>query len=299
MDPSSPDGDRQERAAGVPESQACEPAQADAALAALSQHLEPPAAERTSRLLATLRSQVIPRLARAHGFAGSEVQRGVSEAEVEAFTQMILYDGEARGNAHVEALLRDGMPLERLFVDVLAPVARRLGELWVADAVSFADVTVSVGRLQRLLRGLSPAFGSEVERPLHSLRVLLAAAPGEQHTFGLSMVGEFFRRAGWDVTGGFGSAHLDVISECKRQWFDAVGFSIGSETRLDWLTQSIDEVRRHSRNRGLLVMVGGPVLAAHPELRFRVHADLASIDGQDAPRAAQQWVLSHDATTRG
>ena len=39
--------------------------------------------------------------------------------------------------------------------------------------------------------------------PVDGRRILLTAVPGEQHSFGLYMVAEFFRRAGWDVVDGW------------------------------------------------------------------------------------------------
>jgi methanogenic corrinoid protein MtbC1 len=68
----------------------------------------------------------------------------------------------------------------------------------------------------------------------------------------------------------------------RRNWFDVVGFSIGSEKLLDGLITLIRLVRRASRNRGLGVMIGGPLVQLRPELVALVGAD-ASAD--DAPAA--------------
>ena len=58
-------------------------------------------------------------------------------------------------------------------------------------------------------------------------RVLLLPGPGEQHTFGLSMVAEFFRRSGWEVVGGTGPESLDPVRAVRDEWFDVVGISVG------------------------------------------------------------------------
>ena len=52
-------------------------------------------------------------------------------------------------------------------------------------------------RLQQLLRELSAAFEAETLPRLRS--AVLVTAPGDQHTFGVFILQEFFRRAGWDV----------------------------------------------------------------------------------------------------
>ena len=64
---------------------------------------------------------------------------------------------------YVEALRAQGVSLESLYLDLLAGAARRLGEWWASDLCDFADVTVGVGRLQQILRELSPEFRAELE----------------------------------------------------------------------------------------------------------------------------------------
>jgi hypothetical protein len=82
------------------------------------------------------------------------------------------------------------------------------------------------------------------------------------------------------------------IEALKHEWFDAVGFSIGSELRLDWLTLRVAQVRQLSRNRGVLVLVGGPLLTLHPEWVARVGADASGHDGARAPELAESLLAA-------
>jgi methanogenic corrinoid protein MtbC1 len=190
--------------------------------------------------------------------------------------------------AFVERMHARGTPVETLYLDLLAPTARRLGDLWCEDACDFGDVTVGLGRLQQVLHELSSAFRSDLPTPEHGRRVLLVPVPGEQHSFGLYMVGEFFRRAGWDVWGEPRvDSGADLVQLVRSQWFAVVGLSLASETRVDALASGIRALRRASRNRAIGVLVGGPLFVAHPELVARVGADATAIDGGQAPLQAQ------------
>jgi methanogenic corrinoid protein MtbC1 len=120
--------------------------------------------------------------------------------------------------------------------------------------------------------------------------VLLLPSPGEQHTFGLVMVAEFFRRSGWDVTGGAWAAGADVAALVSAEWFDAVGFSLGAEVHLGALTASIDAVRHATCNRDLKILVGGPLFGVHPEFVGQVGADGMTIDGREAPLLAETLI---------
>ena len=143
-------------------------------------------------------------------------------------------------------------------------------------------------RLQRLLRELSPAFGTEVEHPLCGRRALFAQPPDEQHSFGLSMVAEFFRRDGWDVVGGVGTATTDPARRVREEWVDAVGFSVGSDTAMPWLRQAIARVRAASCNPQLAVIVGGAPFIDRPEWAAEVGADGTVRTGREAPALAEK-----------
>jgi methanogenic corrinoid protein MtbC1 len=246
---------------------------------------------RLSRLAHTLETDVIPRLVGAHGPSiGADV--ALEAVEIESFVGLLRHHGDAEVGAAVAALHRRGLSVEALFLQLFAPAARHLGELWVSDRCDFSTVTICLGRLQRLLREWSPAFGSEVEHPPNGRRILLAQHADEQHSFGLSMVAEFFRRDGWEVLGGVGGAVPDPSAEVAREWFDAVGFSIGAETRVDWLRERIAQVRAVTRNTSVVVLVGGPLFVLRPAWAESVGADASGHDGRRAPRMAEELLAA-------
>jgi methanogenic corrinoid protein MtbC1 len=266
----------------------------------LQERLERPAAEeRMSRLVKTLEAEVIPRLVEAHRampmsdmLPAACVCPPPTAAEVESFVQLVLRREELPISTCIEALRDKGMSVEVLFLELLAPAANHLGSLWEDDRCDFTEVTIALGRLQRLLQELSPSFGTEVEFPANARRALLLPSPGEQHTFGLSMVAEFFMHAGWEVAGGQGAYRDEAVDMVSREWFDVVGFSVGSDARLDWLSACIASVRKMSRNRDIGILVGGPIFTLNPEYVAIVGADATSKDGKQAPIAAEALIAN-------
>jgi methanogenic corrinoid protein MtbC1 len=254
--------------------------------------------ERVASIVRTIEADIIPRLVRNHRAAPAEATPVTSAApsptplEVEAFVQYVLDDDVAAFDGMITRMRERGMPVDNLYLGLLAPAARLLGAMWESDRVMFSDVTVAVGQLQRIMRGLSPAFGDEVSHPSDGRRILLMPAPGEQHTFGLTIVADFFRRAGWQVVGGVGDSSLDPVALVRVEWFDVLGISCGAEGRLDWLKSGIGAVRQASRNKGIGVMVGGPIFAESPGLALDVGADATASDGRQAPHVAEQLLGS-------
>lgn len=256
------------------------------------------AKERLAHLARAIEADVIPRLVEAHrqpGTAANHPEAGASTQssdQVARFVALIVGDSDADVQAAVDGKRRAGVSVEALYLDLFAPSARLLGEMWCDDACDFSTVTVALGRLQRLLRELSPAFGTEVDYPANGRRAMFAQPADEQHSFGLSMVAEFFRREGWDVFGVVGGTGEDPAVRVRREWADVVGLSIGSERRLEWLRRCIADLRTASRNPGVVVMVGGPIFSLHPDWAANVGADATARDAREAPRVASRLLAA-------
>ncbi|MGA2127775.1 MAG: cobalamin-dependent protein [Xanthobacteraceae bacterium] len=251
-----------------------------------------------SQLARTIEADIVPRLVLSH--RGTSARRAVptfhggltSPDGVAEFAEALLARNVAGAEAYVAEVRARGTTLETLYLDLLAPAARRLGDLWTVDLCDFTDVTLGLWRLQHMLHELGPAFLSETGRYDHGRQVLLTPLPGEHHTFGLSMVADFFRRGGWNVWSLTLAAIDDLVAVVRSEWFAVVGFSLGSETRLEQLASGIRLVRRASRNPALGIMVGGPVFIDHPELVARVGADVMAVDARQAPLQACNLVAS-------
>lgn len=249
------------------------------------------AKDRLARLARTIETDVIPRLVHAHRPGAANPEPGSAVAapgDVDAFVHQIIHAGEADAVLTLDLLRERGVAVESIYLDLFGPTARRLGEMWEDDSCDFSTVTVALGRLQRLLRELSPAFGTEIEHPANGRRALFVQPRDEQHSFGLSMVAEFFRRDGWDVIGGVGSAVASPQALVRDEWVDVVGFSVGSDSRLPWLRETIAAVRGASRNTALGVLVGGPPFIARPEWAIECGADGTARNGKEAPLVAER-----------
>jgi MerR family transcriptional regulator, light-induced transcriptional regulator len=209
-----------------------------------------------------------------------------AQTEVEKFAALALGNDDGAAFAHVQERLEQGISVESVFLDLLAPAARYLGTQWESDATDFANVTLGVGRLQLIMRRLGDRFAEETSGHHAGESVLLTIIPGEQHSFGLSMVAEFFRRAGWNLCTGPFSTHQELTSLVHSHWFDIVGFSVSSDRRLDELKKDIQEIRRESRNRNVGIIIGGPMVIAQPDLVASMGADMMSADATTAPQQA-------------
>ncbi len=253
----------------------------------------------SSPLLAkTIEGEIIPRLMMTFSVLPSPLQpepeHGVtgllsdSQETTAELVQMLLHHDASVAVEYLQVLRNKGASLKDLYLDLLAPAARKLGSMWDEDEANFAEVTIGVSRLHQILLQFSPLFcanATEHAGPGHTAAIF--ALPGEIHTFGIFMVVEFFRRAGWNVFSGSLSNDAEACQLLSTQDIDLLGISVSAETHLSELPDRIALLRSHSRNKKLNVLVGGQVFMHNPGLARKVGADGSATDGQQAVQLAE------------
>jgi methanogenic corrinoid protein MtbC1 len=209
-------------------------------------------------------------------------------ADVGAFAEVLMRGDPAAAMAFLAARRDGGASLETLYIELMGPAACLLGDMWTEDRCSFADVTIGLGALRGILRELSPEFLDGAERRDPRRRALLVQVPGEQHSLGLHMAAEFFRRAGWEVAAETPQTREDLADLVRDEWYGVVGISAGSDAQFAEVASCIRAVRQASRNRGVGVLVGGPAFVCQPGHAALVGADAAATDGRQAPVQAER-----------
>ena len=210
---------------------------------------------------------------------------GIAPELVETFTALLRAADDAAAAEMLSDLCDQGVGPEAIMLDLFAPAACVLGEMWCRDEANFLDVTLGLGRIHRLLRRLEMPV--EAARPRGA--VLLLPVPGEHHVLGLRIVEEFLLRAGWRV-------HLTVTDEVAglrrllaARPYDIIGVSISSERLLPVLRSVISEVRAVSCNPDIRIMVGGAILSGGDVDGPGLGADAIVRDAQAAVEQADVW----------
>jgi MerR family transcriptional regulator, light-induced transcriptional regulator len=245
--------------------------------------------ERRQALLATtIETEIIPRLMLAHRQTPEQIKSRrkkkytFEKSEVIEFARLVVIHDVAVASAYVDAMTKQGATLEAVFTQLFSPAARHLGDMWNEDRCTFSEVTIGLARIQQLVHELSPFFEAEKTPCALGRSALLAPLPGEQHSLGVLIVEEFFRRAGWDVWVPLGSSQSDLLQTVSQERFDVVGFSVSGQGLLDRIASGITEIRKASINPNIVVMVGGRFFNDHPEYVAQVGADATDHDGSQA-----------------
>ena len=259
---------------------------------------------------ATIQSRVIPRLHAAmrdslrsprHPLAQRAPSRPLSD-DVPALAENLLATDPRRAYDRIDALRQQGRSLDRIYLDLLAPVACHLRDLWSDDLCGLADVTIALCNLQGVLRHYATDFYAEAATRESGLRALLVS-PSEKRSdagltnFGLILMSEFFRREGWNAW-----IERDLSGERFRrtvvgEWFDMVEVLATSDKQLDEISSGIKAIRRGSPNPAIGVIVCGQVFIEHPEFVRLVGADLVASDPLSSLALAKSHIANSSITS--
>lgn len=250
-------------------------------------------------LMSTLETEIIPRLLLAHtrstgrpdspaAFHKHEPEKP-NEEDLKEFTRLVLDHEASIGLAFIDSLRGRGVDVDSIFLNLLAPAARRLGEMWESDDADFVAVTIALGRLQQTLHDLRRAFLDDtVEAAFDTRRrCILTSYAEDQHIFGALMVAEFLRRANWIVAFEPCQSIAETRRSIQEEWYAIVGLSISTEQDTGRLKSEIAEIRKVSNNPDIAVLVGGRLVNENPGLVKQVDADATAANADLATIAAE------------
>jgi MerR family transcriptional regulator, light-induced transcriptional regulator len=239
--------------------------------------------------------EIIPRLMLAHqNFVSSDVDTSldvaVSDEAIERFAKLAVTGEVDDLEDHIVSLTRQGIIVETVYLQLMAPAARKLGEYWEQDLCSFTDVTIGLGRLQTLLYRLSARHKGVTDPVALVPRGLFVTPHGGQHSFGIRMVEDLFHRAGWKTLCEPNILSGDLVALLQSEHFDLIGIGISIEGQLELVQEMIAAARNSSVNSDIKIMVGGNLIVQQSDLAASLGADFSAIDAREAVTIAQNII---------
>lgn len=200
-----------------------------------------------------------------------------------------LLDGDKRqAVSAVFDRLDDGWTVRRIYLEILEPAQRRLGDLWQVNRISVAQEHFASAVTQLVMCQLY-AIGSS-ESPRRGLRAVACAAGGELHEIGLRMVADFLDMAGWDSYQVGGNTPVDAICAAAiERDVHLVALSATMTDSVPVLSEAITALRADPRTAGIPIIVGGPAFQTDPQLAEKLGADGYATDAASAVDLAEKF----------
>ena len=245
-------------------------------------------------LVKTIEGNILPHIIEQHLESSiSEdllAKATINENNILQLTNFVLQEDARASVSFVKEIHASGTSLEDIYLLLLTPVARKLGEMWEQDESSFTEVTIALWRIKQLMYDLSPIFQQYAGQSKTGSSIMLVPLPGSQHNLGLFMVSEFFAKAGWRIWGELAATEDDIIQMAANEWFDVVGLSASVREQFPQLKELIQSIKAKSKNPKVGVIIGSPVFNQFPELIDDLGADMVGMDAEDALEKATFYV---------
>lgn len=230
-------------------------------------------------------------VSRAAPDPSATVGRSITQADIARFAPLAVLLEAHDLLGEVDTFLARGLSAEAIFIELLAPAARLLGDQWTDDRLDFLDVTMGLWRLQEVLREIAARTAPQLA-PGYARRVLFSPMPGDQHAFGASMIDECFTRAGWSSNLLIEPSRAMILSNVAAAEYDVVGLTVTCDCHIGQLSSLIMAIRNVSRNPNVRVLLGGRLLIEDPDLARRAGADATAATALDAIEIAEQLVAA-------
>lgn len=229
------------------------------------------AAEKLREVIA---STVIPRLVKS--LRSSTAPAGPKAAHVDTLLSLSLSADHVAAAGQLCTLRTAGMPTHVLMDGLLAPVARRLGDLWTTDELDFVAVTIAAGKLAVGVRRLD-ALSNIVAGP-GAPCAMFTTLETEDHRLGALSAAAAFREAGWRTREAHAAPPERAAELVRGDDFDLIGLSIADARHSRDAARMVAALRKASRNRRAMVVVGGAACGDEPDFAARIGADFAARD---------------------
>ena len=188
-----------------------------------------------------LARKALEQLAQSQNTANQSHQPTPPQADVESFKKAVIANDIIKARREVDRLTAAGTSYEWIADVLIAGAARRLGDMWVKDELSFLQVSLAVSGLLRI----NAELRSKARRPRASTGALaiFAALKGQAHTLGIVLAAEAFRQHGWDIELLLDSTIENVVQHTTDNKPAIVGLTAGRDDRLSEITELVSRLK--------------------------------------------------------
>ena len=125
----------------------------------------------------------------------------------------------------IDKLIRYGRSIELILDSYLPTIAKKLGDAWVADEISFSDVTIALGKIQFLNSKFEPLYISCLNSAYYKTKTLIIIPKGEDHTYGGIAATRKLRGMGLDAFLIFDYKKNELENLLCERNYDFIGIS--------------------------------------------------------------------------
>ena len=183
-----------------------------------------------------------------------------------------------------------GLPVRRIYLEVLQPTLYEVGRLWSHARISIAQEHLATAATQSAMARLAESLTDGTRRVSPGTAVV-ACASDELHAVGGRMVADFLEADGWRVAFlGQLTPGTDLAALAAEQGAALVAISAALPERVPQVAGACAALRR--LDPAPFVLVGGQAFAGSAERALRTGADAYAPDAETAVAAVRERFAS-------
>ena len=212
----------------------------------------------------------------------------LDEEEINKLTNLLLNSEEGSFELAITVLKTHGASIDYIVLELIPAIARKLGKQWEDDDLSFADVSIGVNRLERVIYKLDYLFQANQLDRQQNKAIFITGFPGSQHTLGSLIFANFLTYSGWQVHRPH-QANIDsMVYGVSSKMLQAIAISVSTNEQLEQLPNLINLLRQKSQNPEIIVLIGGPLYNKAPEAFDHIQAEVKACSPEESVQKLEQ-----------
>jgi methanogenic corrinoid protein MtbC1 len=192
--------------------------------------------------------------------------------------------GAARGV--LDDAIAAGLPVRRIYLDVLQPTLYEIGKRWSHAELSIAQEHLATAATQSAMARLAESL-ADGPRRVRPGTAVVACVSDELHAVGGRMVADFLEADGWNVAFlGQLTPSTDLAALAAEQEATLVALSAALPERVPLVADTCAALR--GLDPAPFVLVGGQAFGGSAERALRTGADAYAGDAEGAVAAVRQ-----------
>lgn len=220
----------------------------------------------------------------------NQYRNTLDEEEINKLTNLLLDSREGSFELAITVLKTHGASIDYIVLELVPEIARRFGKQWEDDSLSFADVSMGVSKLERVIHKLDYLFQANQLDRQQNKAIFISGFPGSQHSLGTLIFANFLTFSGWQVHRP-NQANIDsIVYGVSSKMLQAIAISVSTNEQLERLPDFIDLLRQKSQNSKIIVLIGGPLYNKAPEAFDHIQAEVKAFSPEESVQKLEQYL---------
>lgn len=221
----------------------------------------------------------------------------LNQDEIDQLTKLLLNTEEGAFEFAITVFKAHGMPIDYIVLELIPAIARKLGKEWEEDTLSFADVSIGVSKLERVIYKLDYLFQANQLERQQNKSIFVSTCPGSQHSLGTLIFSNFLTFSGWKVYRPKQADIESITYGIMSKEHQALAISVSTYEQLEQLPKLIDLLREKSKNPGIIVLIGGPLYNKAPDEFEHIQADIKAFTPEESVQKLEKHLSQLEKIT--